>query len=704
MSFVTPLFALGALTIAVPILLHLIKRESAQKIEFPTLMFLRKISKRTIRYQKLRHLLLLLVRVLALLLLAIAFMRPFWDRPQAATATARTTTAHVIMLDNSMSMAYGDRWDRARKAAADIVRRAEPGDKVSLLEFSDQTKVLTLPATDFGVVLDVIDKGTEPTDRPTRYGQALKIAEKAALDAGADKHVLHLISDFQKSGWATEEHDFRLGGGIELQCTDVGSDQFSNLALGEVQVLEGEEDKGGGLKIRFSVVNFGTEDRNATRVTMAVDDRIVAEKLLDIGKGVVQGVEFQLPGLTSGVHNVALEVADPRLTRDNRFAMTLEARAKIPVLSVENTGAGKGGRPPSFFLANALNISALSPYRLSAVTPQQFAAQGALTGGLLIWNNASGGGEATQKKLQDFVKAGGGLIVVLANNSLAEDFSRSFGSWLPFKVEEAPDNTGRRPSGGAAEDYVLLTDLRTDHPIFRPFSEPHSGSFTGARFYEHARLVVSAGAQILARFDNGDPALVAADIDKGRVLVFASSADDSTNDLPIKAVFAPFWHQILRDLENFRQERQWMDVGDTIAPKKLLVEAAVRQGKGNVNLNQAIVVLDPSKRRVPLAPGSDAIALDTAGFYEIRTSSLNTSVAVNPALRESDLTHGNAEEMAAGWVATEGKVPAVTSPEERPTAEQQDNRVRFWRYLLLAVLALLIVEGLLANRFILKPD
>jgi hypothetical protein len=704
MSFVNPLFWLGALAAAVPILLHLIKRESAQKIEFSTLMFLRKISKRTIRYQKLRHLLLLLVRVLALLFLALAFMRPFWDRPQAAAATGRVTNAHVILLDNSMSMAYGDRWERARGEAAGIVRRAEPGDKVSLLEFSDQTNVLTLPATDFGVILDAIKKVTQLTDRPTRYGQALKIAERSALDSGAGKYVIHLISDFQKSGWATEEHDFRLSSGIELQCTDVGSDQFSNLALGDVRVLEGEEDKGGGLKIRFSTVNFGTEDRTAARVTLSVDERIVAEKFADVTKGSVQGIEFQLPGLTAGVHNVAIEVADARLARDNRFAMTLEARAKIPVFSVENPNDGRGGRPPSFFLANAMNISVLSPYRLAAITPQQFQAKNDLTGGLLIWNNAPGGSAAEQKKLQDYVKAGGGLIVVLADNSLAGDFNKSFASWLPFKIAEPAGDSGRHVGAGSADDYALLTDLRMDHAIFRPFSEPNSGSFANARFYRHAQLVLFSGAQVLARFDNGDPALVAADIDKGRVLVLASSADDATNDLPVRAVFAPFWHQMLRYLEDFRQERPWVDVGDTIAPKKLLVEAAVRQGKGNVNLNQAIVVMDPSKHRMPMAPGSDALAVDIAGFYDIHTANLNTSVAVNPALRESDLAHGNAEEMAAGWTSTEGKAPMPTLSDERPTAEEQDRRVRIWRYIMLAVLALLIVESLLANRLILKPE
>jgi hypothetical protein len=104
-----------------------------------------------------------------------------------------------------------------------------------------------------------------------------------------------------------------------------------------------------------------------------------------------------------------------------------------------------------------------------------------------------------------------------------------------------------------------------------------------------------------------------------------------------------------------------------------------------------------------MAPGSDVLAVDMAGFYEVRTASLNTSVAVNPSLRESDLTHGNAEEMAAGWTSTEAKAPAAVAPEDRPTPEEQDKRTRVWRYLLFAVLGLLIVESLLANRLLLKP-
>src|SRR5512136_1777243 len=129
MNFVNPLFFIGAAAIAIPVLLHLIKRERAKKIEFSTLMYLRKVSRKTIRYQKLRHLLLLLLRIFAFALIVLAFTRPFLGVRQSAATLGRVTQAHIILLDNSMSLGYGDRWATAKKAATAIVRGVQQGDK-----------------------------------------------------------------------------------------------------------------------------------------------------------------------------------------------------------------------------------------------------------------------------------------------------------------------------------------------------------------------------------------------------------------------------------------------------------------------------------------------------------------------------------------------------------------------------------------------
>ncbi len=699
MSFVNPLYFLGALAAAVPVLLHLIKRERARRIEFPTLMFLRRISKKTIRYQRLRHLLLLLLRVLAFVFLALAFTRPYRALPQASAASGRVTEAHIILLDNSLSMGYGDRWERAKKAALDIVRRLRDGDKAALLEFSDRTLIRAPLTEDVTAVTAEIEHGVELTDRPTRYSQALKVAEQLSLDAATGRRVLHLLSDFQKSGWAAEEQEFRFSPGIQLECVDVGSSDYSNLTISNVRVSEVAEDSEGGLRLKSSVINFGTQERKNARVSLAMDGRVVMEQKADLGKGEIREMEFLLPGLTAGFHEVALDVDDAQLRRDNRYSMTMEARGRTQVQAVEDQYSSSGGRPASFFLSRALNIAALSRYQLSTIPLSKAESAGTFTAAILIWNNASGGSSGLQSRLQDFVRNGSGIIIA-TDGTRASDFNRSFGSWLPVKIENPAAGGGAR----RGDDYLLLTDLRQNHPIFRPFSSPHSGSFSSARFFRHARLALTAQADVLARFDNGDPALVSVDQDKGRVLIFASSADDSANDLPLKAVYAPLWQQMLRHLDNVSEEKRAAQVGETIAPRKLLLETALRQGKTGIDLNQAIVVLDPARKRVPITPGADSVVVDETGFYEIRTSNLSTSVGVNPVPRESDLAHGNAEEMAAGWVSPETRTTPAGASDEQMTPEDQDRHKRFWRYLLTAAMVCFLGEALFSNQLILKPD
>src|ERR1044072_8124568 len=105
MAFLNPVFLIGALAAAVPVLVHLVRRTRAVKIQYPSLMFLRRIEQKTIRKRKLRNLLLLALRCAALLLLALAFARPYSTVPPRVSASSGSK-ASVILVDGSYSMRY----------------------------------------------------------------------------------------------------------------------------------------------------------------------------------------------------------------------------------------------------------------------------------------------------------------------------------------------------------------------------------------------------------------------------------------------------------------------------------------------------------------------------------------------------------------------------------------------------------------------
>src|ERR1044071_6957183 len=112
MAFLNPIFLLGAMAAALPVLVHLVRRTRARKVEFASLMFLRRIEQKTIRKRKLRNLALLALRCAALLLLALAFARPYLPS-QTSLASTGARPASVILIDTSYSMRYANVFDRA---------------------------------------------------------------------------------------------------------------------------------------------------------------------------------------------------------------------------------------------------------------------------------------------------------------------------------------------------------------------------------------------------------------------------------------------------------------------------------------------------------------------------------------------------------------------------------------------------------------
>src|SRR5918995_2827203 len=141
MAFLAPLFFAALVTLAIPIFIHLTQRERKQVVEFPPLMFLEKIPYQSVRRRRIRDWPLLAMRLAAILLIVLAFARPFFDRPIAALANASGPREVVILLDRSYSMGYGDRWARAQAAARQAVQGLGAADRGTLVLFSTRADV-----------------------------------------------------------------------------------------------------------------------------------------------------------------------------------------------------------------------------------------------------------------------------------------------------------------------------------------------------------------------------------------------------------------------------------------------------------------------------------------------------------------------------------------------------------------------------------
>src|SRR6187200_1227911 len=130
MSFLNPFLLFGSLALAVPVLIHLVRREKSEVIQFSSLMFLLKVPKRSVRQQKLKNLLLMLLRLLILALLVVAFMRPYMADTPLSAADAGQSQGSVMLLDNSYSMRYGTNFERMKTAANKRIDQMGANDRM----------------------------------------------------------------------------------------------------------------------------------------------------------------------------------------------------------------------------------------------------------------------------------------------------------------------------------------------------------------------------------------------------------------------------------------------------------------------------------------------------------------------------------------------------------------------------------------------
>jgi hypothetical protein len=206
------------------------------------------------------------------------------------------------------------------------------------------------------------------------------------------------------------------------------------------------------------------------------------------------------------------------------------------------------------------------------------------------------------------------------------------------------------------------------------------------KFYQSIK-VTPANYKIVARLTDETPLVMEKAIGEGRVLVFASTFDNVSNDFPLHASFVPFVVETCRYLGRLDEGNASMTVGSYLE-----LRAANERGS-------AVEVLDPDgKRALTLEEAAKAqtISLSAKGFWDVRRpSGRHELVAVNPDRRESDLDVLPAETLTL-WQNTGQGSPVPASAGGAAEPEKQPRP--FWRYLMIAALALAVAETVVGNR------
>jgi hypothetical protein len=675
MSFLAPLFFVALAALAIPVLIHLIQREKKQIQRFPSLMFVQRVPYKSTQRRRIHNWLLLLVRLSALTLIVLAFARPFLDRQQTVVPGTGAREV-VVLLDRSYSLGYGDRWDRARAAALDAINGLGPQDRGSLVLFASGAEIaLRSTAAGDRTRLAAAVNAAQLSPAATRYAPALKVAGSILAESPLPRREVVLISDFQRGGWRGEE-GARLPPGAAVTPVAIGgaTDQ-ANATITAVSLTRSSFSGQERVEVTAVAVNRGTQSMSNGQVTLEIGGRPLESKPLAVEAGGSTSVTFAPFTLSGGDTRGTVRAGADALVADNAFNFVISPTVPVQVAIVDRGGGGSAG----LYLSRALAIGEAP--RFEVVTRQADAlSDDDLRRAKVVLLNDVPAPAALGRRLLRFVEGGGGLFVALGTRA----------TW-PSDVDLLP-GTLQAPIDRTRGEAARIGALEYTHPVFEPFRAPRSGDFSSIRVFGYRTVEPVEGARVLARLDGGAPALVERTLGMGDVLLWTTSLDLASSDFPLKPVFLPFVHRIVRHLSGYSEPAPWLTVGQVLDAS---TAAAAAKGGGGV-------VVTPSGRQVPLdEEGSEVFELAEQGFYEFRSRSgegVAAVVASNVDSAESDLTTMDPKEIVAAARAEGDGTAGGAAGIPRQTPDVQERSQRLWWYLLVLGILVLGADTLISNR------
>jgi len=742
MSFLAPWCLLGAIAVAVPFWLHRRRTADERALQVASVYLLTATAKEVPRDRKLDRLALLALRCAIVFGLATAFAQPLWTR--SGSILERTPGAqdvvHVIVIDASLSMRHGDRFERARSAALTYLEELPESAPVEVLSVGDRVVSVAAHRSARSDQLRAV-RALEPG-----FGRATDARMRAAIE-DLKTHLreepelptqlrVFWISDFQRSG--LDRAPAESADAVQLVPYSVAAEPMAANQWIEAVTLEPQA--GGGASVSVRVRARGPAS-SARSLLVEVEGTEVARRELELPDEGRVDVSLALPferpvsaprsrgegSPLDRVHGrrVVVRLAAPGALPDRVRDAVPEgvseatADAVADVRPETTAGATAFGDRLSADDVRYLALQLPRPLRIGVVTSSRDAvasryvqaALDAANPGHWEWlqilpaeldQNAFSGrdvfvlldvalGDESRVALRDFVARGGTAIWFVGERSIAADRDARASLGLlglgEPELETAPQSFVIAPPATSS-----LTNRRDF--VLAEFAEPllelaNDSRWSRLQVFRRLRFELrddrgnaSASAAVpLIETEGGVPLLFVRPLGRGRHIVFGSNADAIWNDLPLQPTFLSL---LAGSLASVR-------AADEFRAPAVVGSSWLSDGEGQQ-------VFDPAGE--PLlslleTQSEQRVQLNTPGFYRTAGGGPPRWIAVNPDPRESDLQSVPLPKDSDS--ARDSPQTSRSAGAQEPVAPIASPPTPLGYAALIAVVALLWLESIWAN-------
>ena len=671
------------------------------------------------RSLRIENLLLLILRTLIILMLAMALARPVLQG--FLSNLGRSSTHRILIIDDTFSMGAKQGPDgepvmkQARDAATWLMGTFNVNDGISVITVGSRPHTLVAgPSRNHEDVIERIES-LQAGDAAGSKAAALEAARKIIEESELERKIVYILTDNTRVAWTSETGE-SLGSTVAamtddaaVMIVDFGRPGRSNLAISHLEPLGSVVTRGVSSDFRLSVFNPSDKQIDDVVLEMKVDGQGVGSVIFnDIPPGKFVERNWSYVFEKQGQHVVEAHIKpspDDALIPDSSRYLALEVKDAVNILLVNGEPRHVPAQDEIFYLQNVLDPRGrdrqrVTGYLVRTVVDTQFTEEIISTGqDIIVLANVASVDASIVRRLENFVRDGGSLMVYLGGQVRVTDYNRDLFrnglGLLPASLGELRGST----EPGQESMHAIVDGQTLTHAALAAFKPSSGAGLDIMRSYKYFELKLPMnpeGVERIMTFGNGQPAALEKRFGRGRVVLWSTTADLEWNNF----LLSPLGPQVLHELlQHLTPDTRWRF--NRIVNAETSIPVSASQINLNFNLEK------PDGGRVELKPealGDDRQGLVLQGLarrgnYRLRLNeAVQHEIAVNVDIKESDLSHLSQEEMLSSM----GGAPVVlaTGLEGLKAEIAQQQAAGGWaRNLLFITLALVLLETFLAWYF-----
>lgn len=681
MEFLYPNILYGLFAVAIPILVHLFNFRKYQKVYFSNVALLKSIHKKTKKQSQLKHLLVLLMRILAIVFVVLAFARPFIPKENSVSEKQEHQMVSLY-LDNSFSMTHmgenGSLLNEAQNMALNILESYENSDKFHLI-----TNEMDARHHRWFNKMEMAQHIMEV--EPVYVQQELEeVFQREQMlrnqdDLLSNKAYFYLLSDFQKN--ASFNKNMEVDTNLLVRLLPLPNNPVNNLSVDSVWFEYPVQLPQTVSVLHVQLSNNGEEDQNSIPLKLFIQSQQKAVLTVDLEAGDSRVFDLSFTNEGQGHFTGRIEIEDYPITYDDRLFFGFQVRDlfQVAVISNEKSNAYLNQLFEEDTLVQLTNFTANSvDYNL--LTQQD----------LIVVNGIGEMGSGLAKELEDDVKAGTQVLFIPSED-------HQYKSWLRknnLPIYQAFDSVA-----------VRLNEINKELNFFeRVFQKEWAQSDKNQKIdlpmiyqYWPINLQSASTALSLLQTRSGKTLLSESKLGKGKVYQLAFPLRTSYSQLPQHALFVPVVYQMVMQSKDQKPMYEILGSGD---PVQVSIINENRAKDAVVYLKQGEQVWIPeimhkNHQEYTLLH----VQWPNDGVFEVQFQGITKEeIAVNYNRKESDFRIWSPEELSHKIAQNNWpNFQMIKSSADQITAQliQLDQGFSLWKWFLFFAIIFIFVETMI---------